>query len=71
MKDDYATKIRSMHGLCTNVCKDDRINADRMAYILRMYLAGHELQYSNRNSDSWNLCDSLPMNFEDYRYRIM
>jgi hypothetical protein len=63
-------RIASPEGLCTNMIREDAENAERIKYILQMYLTGLTLQQAARSEDNWELCMDMPMDFNSYRYRI-
>ena len=68
---DDSQKLSSPNGLCTNVMKTDEENADRMVSIIRYYLQGGTMERTRRESEEWIAVESLPMNFADFRYRIL
>ena len=63
--------LRESDGLCTSCNRDARENLARIRAILDAYESGAPMQRASRMDDAWTVCDNIPMNFEDYRYRII
>ena len=64
-------------GVALNIAADDLTNAMRLCFIVRTYLEwqageypGHVFQISNRTGDNWENCESLPVDFNQFRYRM-
>jgi hypothetical protein len=63
-------KIKRSQGLCTNMMRSDAENAEVINYIIQEYLAGVALERAERLCDNWEPVSYLPMNFENYKYRV-
>lgn len=62
-------KLESTNGLCTSINSTDRENSEIVQYIMEAFVTGRNLQKATRTSTTWENVDSLPVNFENYRYR--
>lgn len=63
-------KLESTNGLCTSVARSDKENSEIVQYIMTAFVTGRNLQKATRTTTTWEKVDSLPVNFEDYRYRV-
>lgn len=63
-------KLESTNGLCTSVARTDKENSGVVQYIMEAFVTGRKLQKANRTTTAWEKVDSLPVNFEDYKYRV-
>jgi hypothetical protein len=64
-------KLTRPDGLCVNVVYGDSANANRIKTILDIYTSGVITLYrAKRESNEWEECVNLPVDFESYKYRI-
>lgn len=66
-------KILSKDGLCTSLVKTDDENVQIILLILEYWLdEPFRMERANRCEDNWaSLNGEVPMNFTDFRYRIV
>jgi len=65
-------RLKSSDGLCTSIAQDPYENSLRMIAIIIAWQTGEPLQFAHRSEDDWtDLVDGPPMDFTQYRYRIV
>lgn len=67
---DLQAKLERESGLCTSIAHDDAENLRRIRFILSAYEQFLPLEYSLRAFNDWLPVESLPMDFEQYCYRL-
>jgi hypothetical protein len=67
---DLLPKLERESGLCTSVAHDAAENLRRIRFILSAYEQSLPLEYALRNFNEWLPVENLPMDFEQYCYRL-
>ena len=66
---DYLEKLYSRDGLCISLEQADDERYIIMNLIMVTYFSSR-LQYSSRMTDYWCEVESMPSDFNDFRYRV-
>lgn len=64
-------KLKRPQGLCVSVHCGCEENAIRIHAILNAYLCKEHLQSAHRCDEDWQDCHDLPVNFAEFRYRVI
>lgn len=66
----FEEKLRRKQGLATTVARSHEDNVAVIKVIVDAYLGNFGMERASRTRDNWEHVMGVPMDFEQYRYRI-